>query len=194
MKVEDIEEALNMHHLTEIVTSESLGEGLVALTSRGHSRWDRGETGPQCSRPMIEIVVDSSAPPYEGGVPCQRCGDFAYTWNCEAHTYWAPIGDRDETPGVRRNGDSVPAPLHTFMTYFPPSPRGFGMPGQFLASPESISIDSGGAQPLGFASLESFTIGFEMPEQFLAMLERAIEREMLEPVDLSFNPGDSDED
>jgi hypothetical protein len=176
MKVEDIEEALNMHHLTEIVTSESLGEGLVALTSRGHSRWDRGETGPQCSRPMIEIVVDSSAPPYEGGLPCQRCGDFAYTWNCEAHTYWTPIGDRDETPGVRRNGDSVPAPLHTFMTYFPPSPRGFGMPGQFLAS------------------LESFSIGFEMPEQFLATLERAIEREMLEPVDLSLNPGASDED
>lgn len=93
--LEDIEAALDMHYLTEIIQVDKPREGLINTWSRGRSL----PTTSSYSRPMFQIMgVTSAEYRNDPQVPCASCGDFSRSWNCPAHTYWAPADDTRSLP------------------------------------------------------------------------------------------------
>lgn len=67
-------------HLTEIVQSEGMGDGLIRIIARGVSQ-------KHCNRPMFEVLSDVSGFVSQGGAwgACAACLDMSRSWNCPDH-------------------------------------------------------------------------------------------------------------
>lgn len=132
--IEEIELCLDMHYQTEIVITRplihQLGDDLVRIQARGAVTAARRQ---QYVRPMFEVMpVPIGAPFLIHQVPCASCGDFSRSWNCEAHTYWSPVGDEDDLTVEEEAG---------FRTAFPDSP--------VMRNIQAMIAESAGRLPAG---------------------------------------------
>lgn len=113
--VEYLEQYFDMHYQTEIVETAHMdyekGDGIVELTARGGVKARVSGSYPRPMFQVLPVPVRHITPaPSFRQVPCVDCGNFARSWNCEAHTYWTPVGDEDDESAL------------PFRTAFPDSP------------------------------------------------------------------------